>query len=120
MSELDLIPEDYRNSLRQRAMIRQHVIAFVILNIIILVSSGLFAQLSQQAMERVQHLKSQSAITEQQQSQLEQLSAQQTEYERRCPRLVSGFGKKVPFPLLRKKRSARGASTHWGFPSRSR
>ncbi|MDH3616997.1 MAG: PilN domain-containing protein [Gammaproteobacteria bacterium] len=83
MAELDLIPEDYRNTLRQRAMTRQHVIAFVILNIIILVSSGLFAQLSQQAMERVQYLKSQSAITEQQQSQLEQLSAQQTEYERR-------------------------------------
>jgi Tfp pilus assembly protein PilO len=83
MAELDLIPEDYRNTLRQRAMTRQHVIAFVILNIIILVSSGLFAQLSQQAMEREQYLKSQSAITEQQQSQLEQLSAQQTEYERR-------------------------------------
>lgn len=83
MTELDLIPEDYRNWINQRAMVRQYVIAFVILNFLILASSGILAQLSRQAMARVQELQSQSAITEQQQSQLEQLAAQQTEYARR-------------------------------------
>lgn len=83
MAELDLIPQDYRDWLSQRAMIRQYVIAFVILNIVVLASSGLLARLSWEAMERMQELKAQSAITEQQQSQLEQLSAQQGEYERR-------------------------------------
>jgi len=83
VAELDLIPQDYRNWLAQRAMIRQHVILFVILNIIVLASSGVLAQLSKQAVKRVQDLQSQSAITQQQQAQLEQLREQQTEYEKR-------------------------------------
>lgn len=83
MAELDLIPQDYRNWLNQRAMIRQYLVAFMILNLIILASSGVFTQLSKQAMQRVHELQAQSAITRQQQAQLEQLSAQQTEYERR-------------------------------------
>lgn len=83
MAELDLIPEDYRNRLKQRAEIRQYVIAFAILNIVILASAGTFGQLSKQASVRIQELKSQSAITEQQQLQLEQLSTEQKEYEQR-------------------------------------
>ncbi len=83
MAELDLIPEDYRNRLKQRAEIRQYVIAFAILNIVILASAGVFGQLSKQASVRIQELKSQSAITEQQQLQLEQLSTEQKEYEQR-------------------------------------
>ncbi len=83
MAELDLIPEDYRNRLKQRAEIRQYVIAFAILNIVILASAGAFGQLSKQASVRIQELKSQSAITEQQQLQLEQLSTEQKEYEQR-------------------------------------
>jgi hypothetical protein len=83
MAELDLIPEDYRNLMSQRVMARQYVIAFVILNIVILACSGVFARLSQQAVVHAQELKSQSAITQQQQLQLEQLSTQQSEYENR-------------------------------------
>lgn len=83
MADLDLIPEDYRNRLKQRAEVRQYVIAFALLNLVILASAGAFGQLSKQASVRIQELKSQSAITEQQQSQLEQLAAQQKEYERR-------------------------------------
>lgn len=83
MGDLDLIPHDYKIQLQQRAMLRQFVIAFAIINIIILASSGLFAQLSHQSNVRVQELQLQSAITEQQQTQLEQLTTQQSEYERR-------------------------------------
>ncbi len=83
MSELDLIPQDYRNWLNQRAMIRQYVILFAVLNVVVLASSGVLSQLSKSAMQTVQDLQSQSAITEQQQVQLEQLREQQAEYERR-------------------------------------
>jgi hypothetical protein len=83
MAELDLIPEDYRKRLGRLAEIRQYAIAFAILNIVVLGSAGLFAHLSGKANDKIQDLKTQSAITEQQQTQLEQLSAQQKEYERR-------------------------------------
>ncbi len=83
MAELDLIPEDYRKRLGRRAEIRQYAVAFAILNVVILGSAGLFGQLSRQANEEIQELKTQSAITEQQQTQLEQLSSQQKEYEQR-------------------------------------
>jgi len=83
MSELDLIPQDYRIQLGQRAMFRQFVIAFAILNIVVLAFAGVFTQLSRLATTRIEQLQSQSAITEQQQAQLEQLVTQQSEYEQR-------------------------------------
>lgn len=83
MAELDLIPEDYRSRLKQRAELRKYIIAFSILNFMILASAGALGQLSTQASARIQELKSQSAITEQQQLQLEQLSTEQKEYEQR-------------------------------------
>jgi len=83
MAELDLIPQDYRNTLKQRAMARHFLITFVTLNLVVLGASGLIAHLSQQAEVRIQELKSQSAITEQQQAQLDQLATQQAEYEQR-------------------------------------
>ena len=83
MPDLDLIPQDYRNKLSQRAMLRQYLIAFAVLNVVVLVSAGVFAQLTRQATAYIQDLQSQSAITQQQQAQLEQMSAQQTEYEQR-------------------------------------
>lgn len=83
MAELDLIPQDYRDRLLQRAEIRKHIVVFAILNIIVLASAGVFGQLSKQTSVRIEELKSQSAISEQQQMQLQQLSNQQQEYERR-------------------------------------
>lgn len=83
MAELDLIPQDYRNWLSQKALLRQYVIVFLILNLIVLTSSGVLAQFSKHATQRIQNLQAQSAITEQQQVQLEQLREQQAEYERR-------------------------------------
>lgn len=83
MAELDLIPEDYRQRLGRHAEIRQYAIAFAVLNIVVLSSAGVFAHFSGEANEKIQELKTQSAITEQQQIQLEQLSNQKKEYERR-------------------------------------
>ena len=83
MSELDLIPQDYRDWLEQKATLRQYIISFAILNVLILLTTGVLAQFSSSAAERIRALQSQSAITEQQQMQLEQLREQQTEYERR-------------------------------------
>jgi len=83
MSDLDLIPQDYRNWINQRVMVRQHVIAFAILNIVILASSGVLVQFSKQALARVQELQSEIAITTQQHAELEQLKEKQSEYERR-------------------------------------
>lgn len=83
MAELDLIPQDYRDWLSQKAMVRQYVIVFVLLNIVVLASSGVLAHMSKRAVQNIQDLQTQSAITAQQQVQLEQLREQQTEYERR-------------------------------------
>jgi len=83
VAELDLIPQDYRTWINQRAQVRQHIIAFVILNIVILAGTGVLSQFSKKAMARVQQLQTQNAITAQQQAQLEVLKEQQTEYERR-------------------------------------
>ena len=83
MADLDLIPEDYRDWLSRRAMLQRYVIAFVIVNVMILASSGVFAHFHGRATQRIQDLQAQSAITEQQQVQLELLRAQQTEYEGR-------------------------------------
>jgi len=83
MADLDLIPQDYRNWLSQKALLRQYVIIFLVLNMIVLASSGVLTQFSKQAAQRIQNLQAQSAITEQQQVQLEQLREQQAEYERR-------------------------------------
>lgn len=83
MAELDLIPDDYRKRLVRHGEIRQYAVAFVILNVVILGAAGVFAHFSSKASEKIQDLKTQSAITEQQQTQLEQLSSQKKEYERR-------------------------------------
>lgn len=83
MAELDLIPEDYRNWVNQRMQLRQYGIAFLILNVLILAGSGVIADQLRKTQLSIESLQSQSAITQQQQSQLEQLSAQHTEFEKR-------------------------------------
>ncbi len=83
MAELDLIPEDYRDRLKRRAALRRYVIVFAVLNVAVFAAGGVFAELAAHASARISELKSQSAITEQQQTQLEQLTSKQREYEQR-------------------------------------
>lgn len=83
MVELDLIPQDYRDKLKQRSMLKQHLIAFAILNVVVLAVGGLFSQMTQRISVRIQELESQSAVTALQQQQLEELAEEQSEFERR-------------------------------------
>ncbi|MDH3748429.1 MAG: PilN domain-containing protein [Gammaproteobacteria bacterium] len=83
MPDIDLIPLDYRNWLKQQAVMRKYVIAFVLLNALILAAGVLLANTAQQAQAKVVQLRSDNAITQQQQAQIEQLKDQQTELERR-------------------------------------
>lgn len=83
MAELDLIPDDYRRGLQRAAELRRFAIAFALLNVLVFASTTAVSQLTRQASERIADLKSQSAITEQQQLQLESLTSEQQEYERR-------------------------------------
>ena len=82
MAEIDLIPNDYRNWLGQQSLVRKYVVGFAILNVLLLVVSVGFAQLAEQSRQQALQLKTENAITQQQQIQLQQLKDQQTEYER--------------------------------------
>ncbi len=82
MAEIDLIPNDYRNWLGQQSLVRKYVVGFAILNVLLFVGAVGFGQVAEQSRQRALQLKSENAITQQQQTQLQQLRDQQTEYER--------------------------------------
>ena len=83
MAEIDLIPVDYRDRLLQQSVLRNYLVG--ILAVIALIGASGFAvgRSAQQMQARVAKLKAESAITQQQQAQLEELRQQQAEYERR-------------------------------------
>jgi len=82
MAEINLIPNDYRNWLDQQALLRNYVVAFAVLNVLIVATAGALGEFADRSRDRVVQLKSENAITQQQQTQLEQLKDQQVEYER--------------------------------------
>ena len=82
MADIDLIPNDYRNWLGQQSVVRKYGTVFVALNVLIIVAALVFGQMSERARADVSRLKSENAITQQQQTQLQQLEDQQSEYER--------------------------------------
>lgn len=82
MADIDLIPNDYRNWLGQQSVVRKYGTVFVALNVLIIVAAVVFGQMSERARADVSRLKSENAITQQQQTQLQQLEDQQSEYER--------------------------------------
>jgi len=82
MSEIDLIPQDYRNRLKQQSVLRNFAVAFGALNALILTVALLLGQTSKSVAADVAELKTVNAITQQQQAQLEQLQIQQSEYVR--------------------------------------
>ena len=83
MSEIDLIPVDYRYWLSQQALLRRYLIGLVALNVLVLGTGLALGYSAKQAQANVLRLKTESAITQQQQLQLQQLRDQQAEYERR-------------------------------------
>lgn len=82
MADIDLIPNDYRTWLGQRSIMRKYVTAFAALSILIVVASVNFGQMADRTQAEISRLKSENAITQQQQTQLQQLTDQQSEYER--------------------------------------
>lgn len=83
MAEIDLIPVDYRNWLTQQSLLRRYVAAVIAVNLLIVAAGFALGHSAAQAREEVVQLKTASAITQQQQAQLEQLKSQESEYERR-------------------------------------
>ena len=82
MAEIDLIPQDYRNQLTQQSVLRKYVLMFAALNAFVLIFALLLGQTSRSVAAEAVELKTENAITQQQQAQLEQLQLQQSEYER--------------------------------------
>lgn len=82
MAEIDLIPQDYRNQLTLQSALRKYVVMFAALNAFVLVFALLLGQTSRSVAAEAVELKTENAITQQQQAQLEQLQLQQGEYER--------------------------------------
>ena len=82
MPEINLVPNDYRNWLDRRSLLKRYAIAFSVLHVLILAAAAAMGALADVSRERVLQLKSENAITQQQQMQLQQLKDQQAEYER--------------------------------------
>lgn len=82
MADIDLVPHDYRNWLGQKSMLQKYVLVFAALNVLIVLAAVGFSQLAERAQVRAVQLKTENAITQQQQIQLQQLKDQQAEYER--------------------------------------
>ncbi|MDH5500858.1 MAG: PilN domain-containing protein [Gammaproteobacteria bacterium] len=83
MSEIDLIPVDYRDWLSRRATLLKYAATLLTMNILILAAGLLLASMTSRQQAHAATLKTENAITQQQQTQLQQLREQQLEYERR-------------------------------------
>ncbi|MCH9694101.1 MAG: PilN domain-containing protein [Gammaproteobacteria bacterium] len=82
MAEIDLIPPDYRAWLDQQAVVKQYGIGIAAFSALIIIAAVLLGQLSDTEQSRAMQLKSDNAITQQQQAQLQTLKDQRAEYER--------------------------------------
>lgn len=82
VADIDLIPQDYRNWLTQRSVLRKYLSWFVAINLAILAIAVTLNKTSGRISLEAAELKSQNAITQQQQIQLEQLQQQSAEYQR--------------------------------------
>ena len=87
--EIDLIPNDYRIWRGQRSELRRYSLLFVLVNAAVLATSLLLGHTASLSRTEAAHLKSKNAATQQQQVQLQQLTDQQTEYERQWALLRS-------------------------------
>ena len=83
MTDIDLIPVDYRNWLDQQSVVRRYLVGLMLVNLLVVTAGLTLGYSAKQAQARVTELKTASAITQQQQAQLEQLRSQEEEYERR-------------------------------------
>ena len=89
MAELDLIPQDYRTWLSQRSMIVRCATVFAVINVLGLLGGIALAHAASERKAAIVSLRAANAITQQQQTQLQQLSEQRGELERRWSLLRS-------------------------------
>lgn len=82
MTEIDLIPHDYRHWLGQRTLVRKYAAVFAALAVLIGIATMLFSNSTRSAQDRALQLKSDNAVTQQQQIELQRLNEQLAEYER--------------------------------------
>ena len=82
MADIDLIPNDYRNRLSQRSLIRSYGVVLLAVIVGVFLAGFAVGELAKRTQAQATQLKSENAITQQQQLQLEQLKGQQAEYER--------------------------------------
>lgn len=82
MAEIDLIPVDYRVWLNQQAIVKKYAISIAALSVVTIIAGMLLGQLANREQSKALQLKSDNAITQQQQLQLQELKDQRAEYER--------------------------------------
>ena len=82
MAEIDLIPADYRRWLDQRRLLRDFAIVVGIVAALLVGASEWSRMETVSARDRASELRTNNAISQQQQQQLEQLRNQQAEYRR--------------------------------------
>lgn len=81
MPDIDLIPNDYRKWLSQQSILHRYLVLIAGLNAAVFVAAMVLGYTADQARARVLQLKSENAITQQQQLQLQQLTGQQSKYQ---------------------------------------
>lgn len=82
MSDIDLIPVDYRDWLKKKSMVPKYLIAALLVNAVFLLIGFLLANQTGRQQTLVTELQTSNAVTQSQQAQLQQLMNQQAEYER--------------------------------------
>lgn len=83
MSDIDLIPADYRNWLQRKSTLVKYAVSLILINLLLVVAGVMLAQTAAADRQQASRLKVENSVTQQQQLQLQQLSDQQAEYERR-------------------------------------
>ncbi len=82
MADIDLIPNEYRTWLTQRALLKRYGAGFLALNLLAIAAAVVVSLLVDRSEDTARQLRSANAITQQQQVQLEQLRSQRNEHER--------------------------------------
>lgn len=83
MTDIDLIPADYRQWLQSKATLVRYTIAIVLVNLVFVAAGLLLARAATTNQAHVVQLQAENAVTQQQHAQLQQLDNQLAEYERR-------------------------------------
>jgi len=82
VADINLIPEDYRSWLGRKAILKNHIVLFSVLIVVLAGSGFALGYAAKKAKIQVAQLTSRNAMTQQQRTQLDALNEQQAEYER--------------------------------------